>query len=97
MSAQITLNEAKSMTHAFQNSTIGSNHTIAGLVDKTNLLTLLNQEGCTGLRIYNALNDDGKITFVLVGVNSNNEDMTDYILDKTDLCPNNCSNDSPLM
>jgi hypothetical protein len=97
MSAQITLNEAKSMTHAFQNSTIGANQTFAGLVDKTNLLTLLNQEGCTGVRIYNALNDDGKITFVLVGVNSNNEDLTDYILDKTDLCQNNCSNDSSLM
>ena len=67
MSAQITLNEAKSMTHAFQNSTIGANQTFAGLVDKTNLLTLLNQEGCTGLRIYNALNDDGKITFVFFG------------------------------
>lgn len=97
MSAQITLNEAKSMTHAFQNSTIGSNQTFAGLVDKTNLLTLLNQEGCTGLRIYNALNDDGKITFVLVGVNSNNEDMTNYILDKIVACPNICPNDSPLM
>lgn len=97
MSVQITLNEAKSMTHAFQNSTIGSNQTFAGLVDKTNLLTLLNQEGCTGLRIYNALNDDGKITFVLVGANSNNEDMLDYILDKAAPCPNICSNDSPLM
>jgi hypothetical protein len=97
MSAQITLNEAKSMTHAFQNSTIGSNQTFAGLVDKTNLLTLLNQEGCTGLRIYNALNDDGKITFVLVGVNSNNEDMTEYLLDKIELCPINCPTESPLM
>lgn len=89
MSAQITLNEAKSMTHAFQNSTIGANQTFAGLVDKTNLLTLLNQEDCTGVRIYNALNDDGKITFVLVGVNSNNEDMTEYLLDKIELCPIN--------
>jgi hypothetical protein len=97
MSAQITLNEAKSMTHAFQNSTIGSNQTFAGLVDKTNLLTLLNQEGCTGLRIYNALNDDGKITFVLVGVNSNNEDMTNYILDRLQACPPVCPPDSPLM
>jgi hypothetical protein len=97
MSAQITLNEAKSMTHAFQNSTIGANQTFAGLVDKTNLLTLLNQEGCTGLRIYNALNDDGKITFVLVGVNSNNEDMTNFILDRAFLCPVYCPIDSPLM
>lgn len=97
MSAQITLNEAKSMTHAFQNSTIGANQTFAGLVDKTNLLTLLNQEGCTGVRIYNALNDDGKITFVLVGVNSNNEDMTEYLLNKFNLCPSLCALESPLM
>ena len=97
MSAQISLNEAKSMTHAFQNSSLGTNQTIAGLVDKTNLLTLLNQEDCTGVRIYNALNEEGKITYVLVGVNANNEDMTNYILDKTVNCPNNCSNDSPLM
>ena len=97
MSAQITLNEAKSMTHAFQNSTIGANQTFAGLVDTTNLLTLLNQEGCTGVRIYNALNDDGKITFVLVGVNSNNEDMTEYLLNKFNLCTSLCALESPLM
>ena len=97
MSAPISLNEAKSMTHAFQNSSLGTNQTIAGLVDKTNLLTLLNQEGCTGVRIYNALNEEGKITYVLVGVNANNEDMTNYILDKCNLCPTDCPIDSPLM
>jgi hypothetical protein len=85
------------MTHAFQNSSIGSNQTIAGIVDKTNLITLLNQEGCTGVRIYNALNEEGKITFVLVGVNGNNEDMTNYILDRCYLCPTDCPIDSPLM
>lgn len=97
MSAQITLNEAKSMTHAFQNSSIGTNQTKAGLVDKTNLITLLNQEGCTGVRIYNALNEEGKITYVLVGVNDNNEDMTNYILDRLEACPPVCPTDSPLI
>lgn len=97
MSVPISLNDAKSMTHAFQKSSLGTNQTIAGHVDKTNLLTLLNQEGCTGVRIYNALNEAGKITYVLVGVNANNEDMTNYILDRCNLCPTDYPIDSPLM
>jgi hypothetical protein len=56
------------------------------------------QENCEGIRIYNALDDKGKITFVLVGYNKENNDMVDgKILDHIKLCPIYCPNKSPLM
>lgn len=87
---QITLVQAQQMVNEFRQRFpeatkgyfAGSNH-----FDK-----ILQQEDCVGLRIYNGYDKDTDSTnLVIVGVNSNNEDMTkEYILDKTIPCPPYC-------
>lgn len=48
---------------------------------KDAIQSMINQDGCVGMRIYNALKDDGTPTFVLVGVNGAGQDMTGGLLE----------------
>ena len=87
---QITLSQAQEMVNEFKKRYpdatkgyfAGANH-----FDK-----ILQQEDCIGLRIYNGYSNETKSTnLVIVGVNSNNEDMTKgYVLDKAAPCPPYC-------
>jgi hypothetical protein len=91
MSEFIKLEEAVILTSAFQNSEIGKNQTISAIFEKEIISQILNQDGCKGIRIYNALNEEGEITFVLVGYDKDFKDMSDgYIADKAFNCPKNC-------
>jgi hypothetical protein len=49
---------------------------------KDAIQSLINQDSCVGMRIYNALKDDGTPTFVLVGVNGAGQDMTNGLLEE---------------
>jgi hypothetical protein len=40
------------------------------LFDKEIVLKLLSEQGCEGLRVYNALDDEGKEHFILVGADA---------------------------
>ncbi|MDA0984609.1 MAG: hypothetical protein O3C56_02245 [Bacteroidetes bacterium] len=94
----ITLAEAQEMTHAYQNATQFQGLTISCKIDKQSYQQLMDQEGCDGVRTYFALNDIGKLTIVVVGVDANGNDLTNgVILDKSDLCPHICPISSPLM
>lgn len=78
--------------------------------DKTSIISLLNQDGCIGLRIYSGMYDDltteekkGKIVFVLCGVDENGNDLNlDPETEETDqlimedalLCPPLCPDPS---
>ena len=94
---QITLAQAQEMVNEFRKRYpdttkgyfAGANH-----FDK-----ILKQEDCIGLRIYNGYdNETDSTNLVIVGVNSNNEDMTKgYILDKAAACPPNCPKNNDLM
>lgn len=94
---QITLTQAQEMVNEFRKRFpdatkgyfAGANH-----FDK-----ILQQEDCIGLRIYNGYDKDTDSTnLVIVGVNSNNEDMTKgFILDKLAACPPNCPKNNDLM
>jgi hypothetical protein len=94
---QITLSQAQEMVNEFRKRYpdttkgyfAGANH-----FDK-----ILKQEDCIGLRIYNGYDKESDSTnLVIVGVNSNNEDMTKgYILDKAAACPPNCPKNNDLM
>jgi predicted transcriptional regulator YdeE len=88
MAEIINLAEAVSLTHAFQNSTIGTGQTISAIFEKEIIEQILNQVDCCGINIYNALNEEGKITFVLVGYDKDKKDMVEgIIVDKALICP----------
>ncbi len=97
-SHEITLQEAITLTHAYQNSPQFAGQPKAGLITATAVQELLNQPGCEGVRIYFSLNANNNLTLVLVGTDINEKDMTSgVILDKLKDCPPFCNFDSPLL
>jgi hypothetical protein len=91
MAEFINLEEAVKLTHAFQDSEIGKNQTISAIFEKDIFEKILNQNGCEGINIYTSMNDEGKITFVLVGYDQDKKDMTEGLLaDRANLCPDEC-------
>ena len=73
----ISLDEAKSMTHAYQNAAQFQGLTVASMIDKDAYQLVMDQPGCVNIRTYFALNEAGTLTIVVVGVDDNGEDMTD--------------------
>lgn len=49
----------------------------ANAFKKDALLRLLNQTGCVGVRIYHAMQEDGRPCLVLVGLNESGEELLD--------------------
>jgi hypothetical protein len=76
--------------------------------DRAAFDALLNQEGCTSVRIYYGMSDDLKIHAIVVGVNSDNEDILpvtgiaevsntdEVIIEEAFRCPDYCPPKSPL-
>lgn len=53
---------------------------------------ILEQEGCMGIRMYYGVDPDtNKRELVIVGANSEEDDMTDLVADLSSACPNRCS------
>lgn len=95
---EITLAEAATMTHAFQNATQFQGSTVAVKFDRIAYDEILAQPGCVAVRSYFSIDSTNLITLVLVGVDSNNHDLTNgKIMDRGLKCPNICGQDSPLM
>jgi hypothetical protein len=57
---------------------------------------ILGQAGCSAIRAYPALHDDGRQTSVLVGVDEAGNDMLGELAQEAKECPPNCSDDSVL-
>ena len=59
---------------------------------------ILKQPGCSGIRLYPALHDDGSQTLVLVGINAEGCDMHEgeFAQDPVE-CPPDCDPTSPLV
>ncbi len=92
----MSLVEAAELTKNYRES-VGTGTILSGFFGKTALLGILRQTGCVGMRIYNALLSDGKLTFVLVGVDSEGEDMEDgEIAEIMYPCPPICPGGSTL-
>lgn len=69
----------------------------AGAFHKDQVLGLLNQPGCVGLRIYHGRDDTGDPTLVLTGIDGSNNDMVEgAILEFNWPCPPICSSPNPL-
>ncbi len=77
-------------------------------VDRSAIEALLKRPDCTALRIYYGMSPDKKIHAVMVGVNSEDEDLSPdstssaesedepVIVEETLRCPPFCPKDSPL-
>jgi hypothetical protein len=58
---------------------------------------ILGQEKAVGVRIYPAAKDDGTLTYVLVGVDADGNDMVDGELsEEGTTCPDVCPDTNPL-
>lgn len=95
---EITLAEAITMTHAYQNDSLFSGQTISAKIPNAAYLDIINQTGCVEVRTYFAKNEAGALTLVMVGVDTNGNDMTaGKIMNRHQLCPIECAPNSPLM
>lgn len=90
----ITLAAAAVMTASYRK--LQPNQTEAHFFGKDNILALLNQTGCVGIRAYHGTNTDGGKELILVGVDANENDMLELIMDLARPCPTNCSNGNAL-
>ena len=76
------------------------NYLLSMLFDKKTVIDMLSEDKCEGLRVYNAMDDEGQEHFILVGTDSsgNNllpsseESLTESysLLDDGKRCPPNC-------
>ena len=98
MSNEITLAEAITMTHAYQNDPLFAGQTIAAKLNNASYLEIINQPGCVEVRTYFAKDAAGALTLVAVGVDGNGDDMTSgKIMNRFKRCPVTCAQNSPLM
>ncbi len=91
---QITLASASAMTAQYRRD--NPNSTIAHFFGKDILNELLEKEGCVGIRIYYGLDEDGNKQLVLVGVDSEENDILELVADMSFPCPNACSSPNSL-
>ena len=71
--------------------------TKGGLFARSAFDKILSQPGCIGIRYYYAKKDDGTATIVLVGVDSNGNDLTVGPMAEDPFpCPPYCGSPSPL-
>jgi hypothetical protein len=93
----ITLQEAQEMTYAYQDAIQFQGQTISSAIDLDAITQLINQSGCTGIRIYFGLTSSNKLAPVIVGYDENDLDMANgIILNRGKYCPINC-HPSPLI
>ena len=85
--SEVVLSDAASWTLTYRN--IHRQDTKAHFFGKSIINTLLNQEGCMGIRIYYTL-DRGVKELVLVGVDANEDDILVTIADASVPCPPYC-------
>jgi hypothetical protein len=94
----ISLSEAATMTHAYQNAPQFQGLTIACMMDNMSYQQVISQPECVSLRTYFALDEQNNLTIVVVGVDQFGNDMTNgIILERSTRCLIHCSNNSPLM
>lgn len=87
--APIELSKAADWTANYRNA--NSEGIRAHFFGKDILNEILAQEGCEGIRIYYALDDDGTQQLILVGADASENDMVDGIVaDYSKPCPSQC-------
>jgi hypothetical protein len=71
---------------------------LGGYFSKNSISKIFEDENCVGIRIYNAVDDNGKLNYVVVGVDSEGKDLTGGVINEHAIgCPPNCDQSSALM
>jgi len=92
----ISLEDATRLTRNYRNIA-GDNSFLGAYFGKAAIQKILDQEQCVGIRIYNAVNDEGSPNYVLVGVTEEEKDLYDGELAEMGIgCPPRCPGNSPL-
>ena len=87
---EISMDQAISWTHNYRSQYPGGLRAVG--YSAQSIQSLLSQEGCTGIRIYNATTDAGEDLYVLVGVDAAGHDQTYAgLLDAAPRCPVWCA------
>jgi hypothetical protein len=91
----ITLTDASTMTGSFRRN---YPNVTQGVYYTSNVFSdIMSQKGCVGIRIYNAIDDAGNMTNVLVGVDAKGNDLYNgKIYDDGAKCPPVCGISNPL-
>ncbi len=86
----ISLYDAAGLTKNFRDSQSGI-YIKGEFFGKDAINSVIQQEGCVGIRIYNGLDDNSVQKLVIIGVTSDENDMTDgNILEYGIPCPTIC-------
>ena len=92
--ARITLAEGAEFTSRYR-----TNHpdSVQGLfVGRQHMEDILAHTDCQGIRMYLGENIEGGLEFVLVGADSNGNDMLNLIVERTFKCPPTCGDSNAL-
>ena len=91
----ITLADGSTMTASFRRNF--PNATKAVYYTSNVFSDIMSQKGCVGIRVYNAVDANGNMTNVLVGVDANDNDMYNgKVYENGTRCPPKCSINNPL-
>jgi hypothetical protein len=92
----ISLEDAAVMTKRYRDGA-GPNPFLGGFFGGKAISDILKQDNCVGIRIYMAKDSNGKETFVVVGANADEDDLTGgLIAEFIQGCPPRCPDSSPL-
>jgi hypothetical protein len=92
----IDLDTASKWTKNYR-QTVSEGSTIAEYFGKEAIAAILNQTNCVGIRLYYSLDDSGVKHLIVVGVNSDENDLYEGLLAERALtCPQRCSAINPL-
>lgn len=91
---EISLETASAWTENYRNANPGA--VKAQFFGKDIIKAILDQEDCMGIRIYYGKDNDGGKTLILVGADSDENDMLDLIADFGTVCPNICGTSNDL-
>jgi hypothetical protein len=85
---RISLVEAAALTKRHRDAKVSAEK--SGAFHKDQVLKLLGQAGCVGLRIHYGRNADGSMALVLTGIDAADTDITGDILERHFPCPPVC-------
>jgi hypothetical protein len=88
---KISLADARQLTANFREKAEGQ-AMLGGYFGKAAISSIIEQQGCVGIRIYYGILEDGEPTFVLCGVNADGDDLTNgELAEVIRPCPPYCS------